>query len=127
MPTLANYETIQDGGFEIWALDRERAFEFNLPDDIRLDGAANRPILCYRVDTVDNANDLRFSIAIRNQTGATPEVSSLTLNDSIIRTMIEVVDFNMVSKGSNRIFFRYEGGSGKVIFSDVVFWYKRRT
>lgn len=127
MPTLANYEAIQDSSFEIWALERERVFEFDLPDDIRLDDSANRPLLCYRVDTVDNANNLRFSISIRDRTGATTEVSSLTLNDSIIRTMIEVVDFNAVSQGSNRIFFRYEGGNGKVIFSDVVFWYKRRT
>lgn len=127
MPTLANYEAIQDSNFEIWALERERVFEFDLPDDIRLDGSGNRPLLCYRVDTVDNATNLRFSVAIRDRTGATTEVSSLTLNDSIIRTMIEVVDFNAVSQGSNRIFFRYEGGNGKVIFSDVVFWYKRRT
>lgn len=126
MTTLANYVAIQDRSFEIWAIDRERAFEFHLPDDIRLDSSANRPLLCYRVDTADNANDLRFRISIRNRNGATSEVSSLTLNDSILRTIVEVIDLDVVSRDSNQIFFQYEEGNGKAIFSDVVFWYKRQ-
>lgn len=126
MTTVTNYVAIQDSSFEIWAIARERAFEFNLPDDIRLDSSANRPLLCYRVDTVDNANDLRFTISIRNRNGATSEVSSLTLNDSILRTIVEVIDLNVVSQDSNQILFQYEGGNGKAIFSDIVFWYKRQ-
>ena len=116
MTTLADYHVIQDSKFTLEP-GESKSFDFNLPNDIKSDGLTDKPILSWRVDSL-NANNFELNVEIgENHIYHTTEIPMM---------YFEPVKHSDIKKGNNRISFRCaQQGSGKIIISDIIAWFKR--
>jgi hypothetical protein len=126
MPNLADYNILLDAPVELnFFGNNERIFNFNPPNDIRLDNNIdNRPVLSYRVDPSNDAQNLQFNVFIRTNAGIDELVNSFTFNGTVSRTIFEAISSGHVDTGNNPIIFRLEGGTGSIHISDVIVWFK---
>lgn len=127
MPNVSTYHAIQDTPIALnFFGNQEKSVEFNPPDDIILaDSGVNRPVLSYRVDPSNDANNLGFKVLIRQLSGADVEVSSFNLSGTVSRTVFEIIKGSQLHKGNQKIIFRLQGGTGSANVSDVIFWFMR--
>lgn len=121
MPTITAYHAVRDSSFTLQPGDSGPTIAFNPSNDIRQDGAENRPLLCYRVDPSNNAANLALTVQVNGAgTGA-----NATFSGGTSRAYMEILQNNL-NLGNNNITFELgQGGSGSLRVSDVVVFYKR--
>ena len=127
MPNFATYHAIHDGSLTLSPFgDEEQVVKFNPPNDIILaTSGVNRPVLSYRVDPSNDAQNLAFKVFIRQLNGIDVQVSSLSLSGTVSRTIFEIINGSHLHKGEQSILFKLDGGSGSAVVSDVIFWFMR--
>ncbi len=123
MPVISDYHAITDGSF-VLSPDgsRSESINFNPPNDIKRDNNIDRPILCFRVDPSNNANNLQLTVQINGfNIGVSP-----TLSGTVSRTYLEIVRHGIVDTGNNNITFEIANtGTGSLTISDVIVWFQR--
>lgn len=124
MARNTHYHVLQDGPTSITE-GNSLVLSWNPSNDIVLDSQTLSPVLSYRADPSNNANNLNFKVAMQNQTGGNIPVGSFTLSGTVSRTVFEVLTRSGITKDSMRFIFEVGGGVGNVSISDVIVWFHR--
>jgi hypothetical protein len=122
MPTVADYSAILDSNFTLSiGGDTHQDFQFLLPAD-----APRYPgILAFRTYPNASGTNLFFVVELN---GINVFQATLASDGTSFRTVHEVIEPktpSILKGGSNTINFKLTGGSGAVVFSDLVLWWKR--
>ncbi|SNR80495.1 hypothetical protein [Blastococcus mobilis] len=132
---LTLYNVLKDAAFVLPRIDADGLHEteeltFDPPDDIVLDDGDVRywPVLSYRADPSNGADDVKLTVSVRDNSGATREASSFTLGGTVSRAVFEAVKPSHLHSGRSKIIFSTDAshGSGEVAVSDVIVWFTRR-
>jgi hypothetical protein len=112
----ANYVVIRDAPVTLSSPngDRDRDFDFDA-DGARDDRAT---VLVWRVAPGDPAAEVTVTL---NGT----LVQKVGFGSTVERTFHEAVEAGVLKETGNNILFEVTPGSGKVTFSDVIWWYKQ--
>lgn len=124
MARNTHYHVLQDSPTSITE-GNSLVLNWNPSNDIVLDSQTLSPVLSYRADPSNNANNLNFKVAMQNQTGGNIPVGSFTLSGTVSRTVFEVLTRSGITKDSMRFIFEVGGGVGNISISDVIVWFHR--
>lgn len=124
---LASYLPLQDGETTVTGA-APLLLDIDVPQQ-HVSGPSSRDVLQFRVDT-RNANDLRFVAELRHdiplgESGPSDFTNQFNYGPSdtnLTRDFAEIV--RDVIDGHNQLRFRITGGSGTLIISDVILWYR---
>jgi hypothetical protein len=128
MAQNTHYHVIQDGPTLLNSFS-EKSFSrpWNPSNDIVLNVARLSPILSFRADPSNDAENLKFKVSMRNQNALTKEVASFTWSGTVSRTIFEVMDRSAITKDGMNFIFEVTDGKGSLNVSDIVVWFHRET
>lgn len=133
MPHIAYYDVLTDDvvlslpQFEAKPPEsiNQQIVKFDPANDIELDATGkSRPLLCYQVD-LENADDFKLRVQVRDKQGADRTVSNWTFDGNATRQFMDPFHLEWLQTGVNQIFFKKISGNGGVKIRNVVVFYQR--